>query len=217
MPNLLKDIEAVEVSLVDKPAINRQFLLVKRMTSDDIEADNKIASKKISAPNWKQKIKALFGAEADESSDVIDIKAFESLYQKLSEAEIAVKAVIDELTSKKDEGGPSEMEEKEIRALVADEIKKALEPTEDQTKAAEDLKTADADFKTKTTEALDGIKTSLEALEALKVGEKISDIEGRIGALEEAKPDKKSLDIDTKEEGKKSEGDEASFKGVLFR
>ena len=217
MPNLLKDIEAVEVSLVDKPAINRQFLLVKRMTSDDIEADNKIASKTISAPNWKQKIKALFGAETDESSDVIDIKAFESLYQKLSEAEIAVKAVIDELTSKKDEGGPSEMEEKEIRALVADEIKKALEPTEDQTKAAEDLKTADADFKTKTTEALVGIKTSLDALDALKIEEKISGIEGRIGALEEAKPDKKSLDIDTKVEDKKSEKDEASFKGTLFR
>jgi len=215
MPNLLKDIEAVEVSLVDKPAINRQFLLVKRMTSNDTET--KKSPELITAPTLGQKIKALlFGNDEDKSA--LDADSLISLCAKLDEVKIAVKAAID-TKNIKSEGGPLEMNEDEIKALIATEVKKALELSEDQKKAVDDQKAADTKFQNDTATALEGIKKSVEGLvttEALDL--KFKGLDDRIKSLEEGKPEKKSLDVekdDKKDEGQKSEG-EASFKGVLF-
>lgn len=218
--NLLKDLEVIEVSLVDKPAIKRTFLMTKRAPdnkdsdgSSDDKADkgllNKIRNAIVGGP--REELNTVVKGE------IIALKA--DLDMVVGKFSTLVK-LIAKKTDKGDDMEPDEIKaliEKTVTEAIGDAVKSAvgtaLEIPEEKKveikKAADEKKDADE----KLVKSLKDIDTSLKGIDT-----KFDGMEKRLSAVEESKPDKKSLDADAdkKKVDKKAEESD-SFSGILFR
>lgn len=186
--NWLYDVEPVEVSYVDKPAIDRQFIALKRVEVNKEPPEVKKVEDETFLDRLRNKVMKKLGVVDTKIGRVLSKTNEDRLLEAANTINQAVKIIKSVLQTVNKNVKEGKMEEKEIKELIQNTVK----------------------------EELDTFKVEVEGkLEKLLFGDEEKVKEPKVAPVVETEEEKEKKKKEEEEE-KKKVSDEKSFKGSLL-